>query len=278
MTSDGREVIGNFEMVEGKFRTRREVLAMGVVAAGTALAAISPGKATDSPPDASPTAPPVTTAASTLVKPPQAFTAKDFSSLLNRKLEGLSAEAIEKHLKLYNAYVAKSNEIQGLLSAVDLSKPAANATYCPLRELLVEQSFALNGVIYHELYFGNLGGSGGEPGGELKTAVEASFGSVGKFMDVFKAAAKSMRGWVIVGSSTRDGQLHVFGLDAHNMHVPAGVIPVAVLDVYEHAYMIDYGIDRGSYLEAFLKNMDWDACNKRLASARKYPVGPESTV
>jgi Fe-Mn family superoxide dismutase len=272
MTSD-KELIGNFQVEAGEVVSRREVLVMGAMAAA-GMAALNGKSARAEGAAAVAASTPAAAAASGPWK------AKDFSSLAtmatDKKLDGFTGGQIAAHLKLYNGYVGKSNEINGLLQSVDIS--GANATYAPLRELLLEQSFAQNGVIYHELYFGNLGGKGGEPTGDLRSAIEASWGSNGKFMDYFKAAGKCMRGWVIVGWNTRDNNLHAYGLDMHNMWVPANVIPVVVLDVYEHAYMIDFGIDRGAYLEAFLKNMDWEACNKRLAIARKHPAGADSTT
>jgi len=266
MTSQNNEIIGNYEVTDKEVITRREVLFMGAMAAGSLVAAL-PAQAD---PAISATAPIIG------AKSGDPYVAKDFSSLTSKKLTGMSSNQIEQHLKLYKGYVGKANEIQSKLKDVDIT--TANATYSPLRELLVEQSFALNGVIYHEFYFGNLGGAGGEPTGDLKLAIEASFGSTGKFMDYFKAAGKCMRGWVIVGYNTRDGQLHAYGLDMHNMWVPANVIPVVVLDVYEHAYMIDYGIDRAKYLDAFVANIDWDVCNKRFALASKHSGGPDSTL
>ena len=273
MTTDNRDenLIGNYEISEGKLTTRREVLLMGALAAGTLVGAAA-NAASDPKADAK-TAAPLVSGGLVEIKE------KDFSGLLSKKMDGLSPNQIEQHLKLYKGYVAKTKEINTFLDAPDLlaQPPAPNATYSPLRELLMEQSFALNGVIYHELYFGNLGGAGGDPTGDLKSAVEARWGSTAKFMDYMKAAGKCMRGWVIIGWNQRDAALHAYGLDMHNMWSPAGVIPIVVLDVYEHAYMIDYGINRAAYLDAFVKNIDWDVCNKRFATARKHPSGAEAT-
>jgi len=255
------EQIGNYEVTKAGIVTRREVLLMGAVAAST-LAGVA---------GAVQAATPVAAAAAPSGKDP--YVAKDFSAL---KMDGFTANQINSHLKLYNGYIAKSNEIHTKLGEADLTNP--NATYSPLRELLMEQSFAVNGAVYHELYFGNLGGKGGDPSGEVKAALEERFGSTGKFMDLLKAAGKCMRGWVIVGYNTRGGYIDTFGLDMHNMWSPAATIPLLVLDVYEHAYMIDYGIDRAKYLDAFAKNLDWDVVGKRLAMARKHPVGSDSTT
>jgi Fe-Mn family superoxide dismutase len=268
MTSEKRELIGNFEVAEGKLTTRREVLLMGALAAGSVITS-SAARAADSVKEA---------AVPAAAFHPGQYAAKDYSHLLNKPMDGLSPKQIEPHLKLYAGYVGKANEIQTALSTVDPNNPPPNATYHPLRELLMEQSYALNGVVYHELYFGNLGGAGGEPTGDLRNAIEARWGSLGKFMDFFKASGKCMRGWVIVGWNMRDGQLHAYGLDLHNMWVPADVVPIVVLDVYEHAYMIDYGINRAAYLDAFLKNVDWNACNRRLAATKTLQPGPDCTA
>lgn len=258
MKSSKSELIENGEAKDKGTVTRREMLIMGAAAATSAAISTRAVSGATNPPSTN-----------------EPYTAKDYSDLTTKKMEGLSNSQIEQHLKLYQGYIRKSNEIYTKLKDVDIT--SANATYAPLRELLMEQSYAVNGVIYHELYFGNLGGRGGEPVGELKDALEERFGPGGKFMDYLKAAGKSMRGWVVVGYNTRAGHIDTFGLDMHNMWSPANIVPLLVLDVYEHAYMIDYGIERGKYLDAFLKNLDWDVVAKRLAAVKVHPVGLDTT-
>lgn len=260
MRTKKSELIGNFEVTKDGIFTRREMLLMGALAAGGvavgnngAIAAV--------------TTPPVGS---------EPYAAKDFSALTGKKLDGFSASQVEQHLKLYQGYIKKANEIYNKLKDVDIT--TANATYAPLRELLMEQSYAVNGAVYHEFYFGNLGGKDGEPTGDLRAALEERWGSTSKFMDYLKAAGKSMRGWVVIGYNTRVGHLDAFGLDFHNMWSPANTVPVIVLDVYEHAYMIDYGIDRAKYLEAFVRNMDWDVVTKRFNTAKGHPTGPDTTA
>ena len=256
-----REIVGNYEVSDHGVMTRREMLLMGAMAAGSLVAA-APALAAD--------------AAAPAGKSASPYAEKDFSALVKKEMTGLSPKQIEQHLKLYKGYVAKSNEIYGKLAEADLA--TANATYSPLRELLVEESFAVNGVIFHEYYFGNLGGKGGEPTGDLLAALSERWGSFPKFMDYLKAAGKSMRGWVVIGYNTRGGHLSAFGLDTHNIFSPANLIPILVLDVYEHAYMIDYGIDRPKYLDAFANNLDWDVVAKRLSNTKNHPTGADSTV
>jgi len=261
MTSK-HEIIGNYEVGERDVITRREVLIMGAIAAG--------GLVTAAPALAVPSVAAI--GAATGAEP---YVAKNFDALLG-KLDGLSKSQIEQHIKLYKGYIGKANDLTAKLKDADLE--GANATYAPLREMLVEESYAVNGVVFHEYYFGNLGGSGGEASGDMRAAIEEKWGTNGKFMDYLKAAGKCMRGWVIVGYNTRGGHLSTFGLDMHNMWSPANVVPILVLDVYEHAYMIDYGIDRGKYLDAFVKNLDWDVVGKRFVTARKHISGHDSTV
>lgn len=261
MTSKDREIVGNYEVSDRGIMTRREVLLAGAIAAGGLLSA-TPAVAAE-------------TAAAPAAAKSAIYVAKEFPNL-SKGITGLSASQIEQHLKLYKGYIAKSNEIYDKLKDVDLA--TANATYSPLRELLVEESFAMNGAIYHEFYFGNLGGKGGEPTGDLKNALEDRWGSTGKFMDYLKAAGKSMRGWVVIGYNTRGSHLSAFGLDSHNMFAPANVVPILVLDVYEHAYMVDYGIERPKYLDAFVNNLDWDVVAKRFDATKHHPSGMSSTT
>jgi len=238
--------------------SRREILLVGAATATSLIASTSLSQAATKK----------SGEAGSLSEP---YVARDFSGLLSKKIDGLSQNQLGQHIKLYQGYVKKANEIAHKLKDVDLA--SANPTYSPLRELLAEQSYALNGAIYHEYYFGNIGGKGGEPTGELRAAIEDRFGSVGKFMDYLRAAGKSMRAWVIIGHNTRIDSLDTFGLDFHNLFTPANVVPVLVLDVYEHAYMIDYGIDRAKYLDAFAQTIDWDVADKRFTAAHKHPFG-----
>jgi Fe-Mn family superoxide dismutase len=267
MSSHEKETVGNFELTKQGVITRREVLMMGAVAA-TSLSTVNSVIAANTGSSAS--------AAPAAAAPKGPYSAKDFSGLVSKNMEGLSSSQIEQHLKLYKGYVTKSNEIYEQLKSADLANP--NATYSPLRELLLEQSFAVNGMVYHEFYFGNLGGTGGDPSGDVKAALDERYGSTGKFMDFLKASGKCMRGWVVVGYNTRGGHIDTFGLDMHNMWSPQNVVPLLVLDVYEHAYMVDYGIDRAKYLDAFAKNLDWQVVGKRLAAVKKLATGPDTTV
>ncbi|MGE5618922.1 MAG: superoxide dismutase [Sphingomonadaceae bacterium] len=180
------------------------------------------------------------------------------------EMDGISRRQIEEHYTLYQGYVNKTNEIRSKLETVDLSK--ANQTFSDVRELKVELSFAWNGVKLHELYFENLGGKGGRPEGKVLAALESSYGSFDRWVEDLKASAISARGWV-VAALDEDGRIYNYVADAHNSYGIWKAIPLLVLDTYEHAYVIDYGVKRPPYVDAFLKNIDWEPVARRLEKA-----------
>lgn len=193
----------------------------------------------------------------------QEVTAKQLRPALF-EMDGISKRQIEEHYTLYQGYVGKTNEVRSKLESVDLSK--ANQTFSDVRELKVELSFAWNGVKLHELYFENLGGKGGEPPAELKAAITESFGSFERYVDDLKASGMSARGWVVTAWDEADGRLYNYIADAHNSYGIWKAMPLLVLDTYEHAYVIDYGVKRPPYIEAFLKNIDWVPVASRLSA------------
>lgn len=159
------------------------------------------------------------------------------------------------HGKLYTGYVTKRNEIEEKLKNVDLA--SANQTISDLRTLKVEETFAGNAQVLHEGYFASLGGQGGKPTGALLTGIEKEWGSFEKWEAEFMATGMAVRGWVVLAFDTNDGRLHNYVGDAHNQGGMWGAIPLLVLDVYEHAYFMDYGSDRKTYIADFMKNVNW---------------------
>ena len=194
------------------------------------------------------------------------YEAKDFSFFF-KSLDGISEDQLKQHYTLYEGYIKKINEIQDYLKNAD--HKSANATYSEMRELQVEQSYALNGVILHELYFSNMVDRKTEPTDAFKMVIERDFGSWENYINDLKAVGMSMRGWAITAYNYRDGKVHNYGLDTHNMFVPLSVRPLLIMDVYEHAYMIDYGVKRASYIDSFLKNVHWPVVSERFESALK---------
>jgi Fe-Mn family superoxide dismutase len=175
------------------------------------------------------------------------------------ELDGISRASIEAHYKLYQGYVNKRNEILAKLAGVDLA--AANQAYSEFRALKVELSFAVGGIKNHELYFGHLGGGGGVPAGAFGALVERDFGSVDVWRADLKATGMAGRGWAWTAYDWDEGRLFNYIGDAQNTFPVWNATPLVALDVYEHAYFLDYQTDRASYIDAFFDNLDWDVVN-----------------
>ena len=175
------------------------------------------------------------------------------------ELDGISRETIEAHYKLYQGYVNKRNEILGRLADVDLA--SANQVYSDLRSLKVDLSFAIGGIKNHEIYFEHLGGNGGEPAGIFGTLVRRDFGSVADWKADLKATGMGGRGWAWTAYDWDEGRLFNYIGDAQNTFPVWNATPLVALDVYEHAYFIDFGTDRAGYIETFFNNLDYDVVN-----------------
>jgi len=175
------------------------------------------------------------------------------------ELDGISRAAVEAHYKLYEGYVSKRNEILGRLSSVDAD--AANQVYSDIRALKVDLSFAIGGIKNHELYFEHLGGSGGDPTGAVEDLLERDFGSVAAWRTDLKATGMAARGWAWTAYDWDEGRLFNYIGDAQNTFPVWNATPLVALDVYEHAYFLDYQTDRASYIDVFLANLDWGVVN-----------------
>jgi superoxide dismutase, Fe-Mn family len=185
------------------------------------------------------------------------------------ELDGISREAVEAHYKLYEGYVNKRNEIMGKLGELDLA--AANQVYSELRALKVDLTFALGGIKNHEIYFEHLGGNGGEPDGAIRNLIARDFGSVGDWRADLTATGMAARGWAWTAYDWDEGRLFNYIGDAQNTFPIWNATPLVALDVYEHAYFIDYQTDRASYIEAFFGNLDWDVVNDWVG---QYQIAP----
>jgi Fe-Mn family superoxide dismutase len=185
------------------------------------------------------------------------------------ELEGISRETVEAHYKLYQGYVNKRNEILGALGGVDLA--SANQVYSELRALKVDLTFALGGIKNHELYFEHLGGRGGDPAGVFATLVKRDFGSVDAWRADLKATGLAARGWAWTAYDWDEGRLFNYIGDAQNTFPVWNATPLVALDVYEHAYFIDFSTDRGGYIDAFFNNLDFDVVNDWV---QRYGIKP----
>ncbi len=186
-------------------------------------------------------------------------TEKTVKPLKYKSLNGLSEKQLsEHHDVLYAGYVKKVNELRAKIPNAD--KSTANGTYAELRELKLEEGFAVNGVKLHESYFDNMGGKG-QPDGDAKNMIESDFGSYEKWEEEFKALGLCSRGWVVLAYDLDDKKLRNYLADVHNQGGIWNAVPLLVLDVYEHAYFLDYATGRKKYIEAFFQNLDWKHVN-----------------
>jgi superoxide dismutase, Fe-Mn family len=182
----------------------------------------------------------------------------------------ISDKTHEEHLKLYTGYVNKTNallkELEELAKQLDPANAAhANQVYSEIRSRKVEYSFALGGVINHELYFNVMGGKGGPATGKVAELINKSFGSFEAYKKDLKATAISARGWAWTGYDAQSGLLMNYLGDSQNTYLVWGVKPILALDTYEHAYYADFFTARGAYIDEFMNCVDWDTVNALLA-------------
>jgi Fe-Mn family superoxide dismutase len=185
------------------------------------------------------------------------------------ELDGISRETIEAHYKLYQGYVNKRNEILGKLADADLA--SANQVYSDIRSLKIDLTFAIGGIKNHEIYFEHLGGTGGDPVGLFGDLVKRDFGSVADWKADLKATGMAGRGWAWTAYDWDEGRLFNYIGDAQNTFPVWNAVPLVGLDVYEHAYFVDFGTDRASYIDKFFDNLDYDVVNDWV---QKYGVRP----
>lgn len=202
------------------------------------------------------------------------YVAKKFDNLLGGTLSGLSDDQLIAHFTLYKNYIKKINTVEEKIRKFNISSGDKGA----YRALQLGQTFALGGAVLHELYFGNLSATDKLPKGTLKKMIDRDWGSVDNFVGHLKITGSAMRGWSLAAYNFRTGKIGVYGLDQHHQMVPNMVYPILALDVYEHAYMIDYGIDRGKYIDAFVANLNWRPVEERLERALDINSGPIATA
>lgn len=193
----------------------------------------------------------------------------------DKELGGISKKTIEiHHDKLYVGYVKKAEEVGNKLSELAKSgKAEGNSTYSELRALKDAETFAVNGVYLHEWYFDVLGGDGNiSEAPELSKIFVEKWGTVENGLKYMSECGMAARGWAILAWDTKAGKLKQYNADAHNQGGVWGCIPIIVLDVYEHAYFIDFGSDRKSYIEAFWRNFDWKKAEEMYLKVRDIKI------
>jgi len=190
-----------------------------------------------------------------------AYTAKDYSKLIG--MEGFSEGLLKNHFTLYQGYVTNTNKV---LDALDQMLKDGKTGTPEFAELKRRLGWEFNGMRLHEYYFENLGGTGGiDKSGNLAKKLEESFGGYESWEKDFRATGL-MRGigWIALYQDTVGGRLINFWINEHDVSHPAGCNLILIMDVFEHAFMLDYGLKRADYIEAFFKNINWKTVGTRL--------------
>ncbi|HXY73811.1 MAG TPA: Fe-Mn family superoxide dismutase [Dehalococcoidales bacterium] len=190
-----------------------------------------------------------------------AYTAKDYGSLLG--MQGFSETLLKNHFTLYQGYVTNTNKMNDTLGVMLKEGKTANSEFAELKRRF---GWEFNGMRLHELYFDNLGGkTPADKAGKFGKKAAESFGSYEAWEADFKAVG-AMRGigWAVVYQDNVTGGLFNAWINEHDGGHFAGCTPVLIMDVFEHAFMIDYGLKRADYIAAFFKNINWEAVDKRI--------------
>lgn len=190
------------------------------------------------------------------------YTPQNFDHLIGTP--GFSDTLLKNHFTLYQGYVTNTNKLADTLASLAHDGKASTPEYAELKRRF---GWEFNGMRLHELYFGNMksGGSSLESSGHLSNLVTTQFGSYDSWLADFKATG-TMRGigWTILYHDPDAKRLFNVWVNEHDMGHLAGCRPLLVLDVFEHAYMLDYGLKRAEYIEAFVKAIDWEVVEQRL--------------
>lgn len=185
-------------------------------------------------------------------------------------LNGISDETLEMHFKLYEGYVKETNKLTEAIAKFIADGQVDQEEMPAYSELTRRLGFEYNGMVLHEYYFDNMktGGGAGDPERTARfvKAAEASFGSYEIWKADFVGIGK-MRGvgWAICNQNPANGRLSNHWITLHETGNVAGFAPVLVMDVWEHAFLLDYKpAERPKYIEAFFSNIDWTMVEKRL--------------
>ena len=188
------------------------------------------------------------------------------------RLNGLSEKLIRSHWdNNYGGSVKALNAVKQKLSAALMDKDTPAFLYDDLKR---EHLMRTGSVVFHELYFGNLGGNG-TADAEVRSGIGAAFGDFATWESEFRRVAAGLgggSGWVVLGYNLHYRKIENYWLADH-LHAPAATLPLLVLDMYEHSYHMDYGAAAARYIDAFFRNILWETVAERLAHAQRAAAG-----
>lgn len=194
-------------------------------------------------------------------------TEADIQKALNTASHGISEATHKAHLGLWQGYANKTNEIRKALAELDTDPAKANQIYSQTRALKVNYGFAYGGYLNHNVYFDIIGGNGGPASGDVATLIQEAYGSFEKWAADLKMTGISGRGWAYLGYDHDEQRVFNYIGDGQDTYPAWNNTLILALDVYEHAYFLDFQTARAKYIDAFFKCIDWDAVNGRLHKA-----------
>lgn len=210
-------------------------------------------------------------ATSQAAQTPKAYEARNFDHLLG-KVPGLSDDLLKLHFKLYRGYVDNANLVLKKIALLDQKKENRTPEFAGLKRIL---GWEFDGMLLHEYYFDSFGKTSlPEKDSALMKKINADFGSY----DAWKAdfvATGLMRGigWVIAYIEPKEGRLINVWINEHDLGHLAGGTPLLVMDVFEHAYITQFGLERAKYVDVFFDNINWETVSKRFQNVPKQPSG-----
>ncbi|MCG3205833.1 MAG: hypothetical protein KCHDKBKB_02556 [Elusimicrobia bacterium] len=195
------------------------------------------------------------------------FTPKNYGRLIGTA--GFSDALLKNHFTLYQGYVKNTNGLADTLTGMVKDGKSASPEYAELKRRF---GWEFNGMRLHELYFDNMSKSSASltsASHDLAHAIDDQFGSYNQWQADFVAAG-SMRGigWVVLAFDPQSNRFFNVWINEHDGGHLSGAIPLLVMDVFEHAYVLDYGLKKIDYIEAFLKAIDWTVVSKRFGAER----------
>jgi len=189
------------------------------------------------------------------------YAAKDYGKLIG--MEGFSETLLKNHFTLYQGYVTNTNKLMDTLGQMLKEGKTATPEFAELKRRF---GWEFNGMRLHEYYFENLGGKGAiDKGGKLFKKIAESFGNYEEWEKDFRGVGTMWGiGWAILYQDSVSGALCNCWINEHDVGHLAGCNPILILDVFEHAFMIDYGLKRPDYIASFFKNVEWKAAEARV--------------
>ncbi len=195
-----------------------------------------------------------------LVTVPEALPSKCYST----ERVGISKATHDNHLTLWKGYANKTNEIRKALQEMDPDPSKANQIYSQMRALKINYAFAYGGYVNHLVYFNTIGGQGGEATGNVATLIKDAYGSFDRWRSEWIATGIAGRGWAFLAYDHLEQRVHTFMGDAQDTYPAWNQTLLLAMDVYEHAYYLDFQTARAKYIDAYMQVIDWDAVNSFL--------------